>query len=405
MRARLDALRANRALLWACIVIAVNQLGFGIVVPVTPIYARSFGVTETAVGFVFAIYGLGRLLFNVPAGNAADRYGRRPTILVGTIVTSAGSLLCGLAEGFTQLLFFRLIGGIGAAIVITGVQTVVADIATRENRSRMMATYQAFFTFAVGVGPSVGGVVALWAGYRAPFFAFAGLALAAGVLAIAQLPESRPVARASGPAGPLAPSGATRALLVNVGFLTLSAITFVQFFNRTGGIFAVVPLAGVERIGIDPVTMGLALTAASVCNIAFVGVAGSLADRHGRKAAIVPGCVVGAASFWGFSFATDYPLFVLSAILWGLSGAFLAASAAYTADLAPAGAVGLTMGVYRTLADLGYVIGHITLGYLAETMGSAASLSSAAWLSLLTMVPFLLFAPETGGTHGRARRA
>ncbi len=404
MRARLDALRNNRALLWACIVIAVNQLGFGIVVPVTPIYARSFGVTETAVGLVVAIYGLGRLLFNVPAGQAADRFGRRPTILVGTIVTSAGSLLCGLAEDFTQLLVFRLIGGIGAAIVITGVQTVVADIATRENRGRMMATYQAFFTFAVGVGPSVGGVVALWAGYRAPFFAFAALALAAGVIAITQLPESRLVAGPTGAAASGAPPGATRALLLNVGFLTLSAITFVQFFNRTGGIFAVVPLAGVERIGIDPATMGLALTAASVCNIAFVGLAGSLADRLGRKAAIVPGCVVGAAAFWGFALAGDYLSFVASAILWGVSGAFLAASSAYAADLAPPGAVGLTMGVYRTLADLGYVVGPITLGYLAETLGASASLSIAAWLSLLTMLPFLLFAPETGGTRGRPRR-
>src|SRR5919204_317718 len=68
-------LRSNRVLMWACIVIAVNQLGFGIVVPVTPLYARTFGVSEAAVGLVVAVYGLGRFLFNLPAGQAADRLG------------------------------------------------------------------------------------------------------------------------------------------------------------------------------------------------------------------------------------------------------------------------------------------------------------------------------------------
>src|SRR5439155_18445973 len=139
---------------------------------------------------VVAVYGLGRFLFSVPVGQAADRFGRKRTIFVGTLVTCLGSLLCGLAGDFTQLLIFRFISGIGATSVITGTQIVVADVATRENRGRMMSTYQGFFSFAVGLGPSIGGVVALVSGPRAPFFVFAVLTLLAGGIALSQLPET-----------------------------------------------------------------------------------------------------------------------------------------------------------------------------------------------------------------------
>ena len=185
-------LTEHRVLFWVCLVIAVNQLGFGIIVPVTPIYARTFGVSEAAIGLVVAVYGLGRFLFSVPVGQAADRFGRRGTIFAGTLLTCAGSLLCGLADDFARLLLYRFIAGIGSTAVITGTQIVVADVATPENRGRMMGTYQGFFAFAVGVGPSIGGLVAVLLGPRAPFFVFAALTLVAGVLALTQLPETRP---------------------------------------------------------------------------------------------------------------------------------------------------------------------------------------------------------------------
>ena len=112
----------------------------------------------------------------MPVGQAADRFGRRRTIFVGTLLTCIGSLLCGLAADFAQLLIFRFIAGIGSTTVITGTQIVVADVATRENRSHMVGrAAQGFFSFAVGVGPSIGGLVALFFdGARAPFFVFAG---------------------------------------------------------------------------------------------------------------------------------------------------------------------------------------------------------------------------------------
>jgi DHA1 family multidrug resistance protein-like MFS transporter len=399
-------LAEHRILTWVCLVIAVNQLGFGIIVPVTPIYARTFGVSEAAIGLVVAIYGLGRFLFSVPVGQAADRFGRKRTIFAGTLLTCAGSLLCGLAEDFTQLLIFRFIAGIGSTTVITGTQIVVADVATRENRGRMMSAYQGFFSFAVGVGPSIGGVVALLAGPRAPFFVFAVLTIIAGTLALVQLPETRGRGEAVRVADPgVAPAGRgiVRQLLTNVGFICVSLVTLQAAFTRTGAIFSVVPLVGVERIGLDAAAVGLAITTGNMLNLATITLAGVLVDRYGRKPVIVPSCLLSAAAFLGFAYALDYPTFVISAVLWGVGSALGGSAAAYAADQAPPGGNGVTMGIYRMLSDAGYVIGPALLGVIAEGAGAPAALMVAAAMAIGAMMPFALLAPETGRPRSMAR--
>jgi MFS family permease len=398
-------LAENRVLLWVCLVIAVNQLGFGIIVPVTPIYARTFGVSEAAIGLVVAVYGLGRFLFSTPVGQSADWFGRKRTIFAGTLLTCAGSFLCGLAGDFTQLLVYRFIAGIGSTTVITGTQIVVADVATRENRGRMMGTYQGFFSFAVGVGPSVGGVVALLAGPRAPFFVFAVLTLVAGAIALTQLPETggRRAAAQTPSTATVAPAptpgaanpGIIRQLLTNVGFLCVALVTFQHAFTRTGALFAIVPLVGVERIGLDPAAVGLAITIGNLFNLATIALAGVLADRYGRKPVIVPSCLLSALAFAGFAYALGYPAFVLSAILWGIGTALGGSAAAYAADQAPPGGNGVTMGIYRTLSDAGYVIGPTLLGLIAQSAGAQTALLAAAAIAIAAMVPFALLAPET----------
>ena len=297
-----------------------------------------------------AVYGLGQFLFSVPVGQAADRFGRRGALFAGTLLTCAGSLLCGLADDFAHLLLYRFIAGIGSTAVITGTQIVVADVATRENRGRMIATSQGFFASAVGVGPGVGGLVVVLAGPRAPFFVFAALTLVAGVLALTQLPETRPrpaprpapAAGATtapdttpGAAPGAAPGrGVVRRLLTNPGFLCVSFVTFQATFTRTGAIFSVVPLVGVERIGLDVAAIGLAITSGNLLNLATIAGAGVLVDRYGRKPVIIPSCLITACAFAGFAFAPSYPAFVFSAILWGI-GSALGGSAATSPPTRP----------------------------------------------------------------------
>ena len=161
----------DRSFVALCALILVNQMGFGLVTPVLPAYARSFGLDAASVGLVISIYGFARFLANVPAGQAAERIGRRPVLIIGTIITSVASALIATAGSLPFLLFYRLLTGLGAATVLTGGQIMVGDIATPERRGRMMSTYQGFFLVGVGLGPTPGGILADAFGVRAPFIA------------------------------------------------------------------------------------------------------------------------------------------------------------------------------------------------------------------------------------------
>src|SRR5437879_11361695 len=134
--------RSSRILLWMSVLIMVNQLGFGGIIPALALYARSFGVAQSAIGVTIAIYGLARFLVAMPAGQLADRVGRRPALAIGGLATAAGNLLCAYAPPFAVLVGGRFVAGIGAGLVLITGQIVLADISTPARRGRVMAIYQ-----------------------------------------------------------------------------------------------------------------------------------------------------------------------------------------------------------------------------------------------------------------------
>jgi len=178
-------------LIWLSTVIFVNQLGFGSIIPVQALYAKSFGVSQSAIGLSIAVYGLSRFLVNVPAGRLADRIGRRWTLVLGEVVTGVGNILCGTAGSFELFLLFRFMAGAGGAIMQTTGSIILADISTKANRGRTIAVYHGIFLFAVGVGPLPGGLLAEHVGLNAPFYAFGALGLLAAVLAFDKVPETK----------------------------------------------------------------------------------------------------------------------------------------------------------------------------------------------------------------------
>ena len=221
-----DTLRANQILIWICLITLVNQLGFGMVIPVLPLFVQTFGGTAGAVGAAVALYGLGRLLFDLPMGQLTERLGRRQVFIVGEVITVVGTLLCALAPTYNVLLIGRFIGGVGGATVLTVGQIIVADVSKRENRGHMMGVYMSFFQFAVGIGPVVGGLVATALGPRAPFLAFAVLAAVAGFVGARKLVETRGLGERSSHA--TSTRAVYRELLGNSSFLFIGAIGFAS---------------------------------------------------------------------------------------------------------------------------------------------------------------------------------
>ncbi len=393
----------NRLFLSLCLLILVNQLGFGLITPVLPAYARSFGLSAGAVGLVIGVYGLARFLANVPAGQLAERRGRKPVLILGTAITTVASALMATAASLGQLLLYRLLAGFGAATVLTGGQVMVGDLATPENRGRMMSLYQGFFLIGVGLGPSLGGLLADRFGLRAPFVAYALFSGLACLVALFVIRETKPRGTTRSTAVPdEAPGAAARAVVWSAPFLLVGLVSFVQFFARTGAFFTVVPLLGKDRMGASEAQIGLVQTLAQVVNLAVLYHAGLLADRLGRKRVIVPATLVCGLAMALFALSGNYATYLLSAFVWGLGSGFAGPSpAAYVADLAPPALRGRVFGAYRSLADSGYIVGPILLGWLAGVGGYALPLLLTAALFLLSGTLFGLAAPELALRAGR----
>ena len=382
-----------------CVLIAVNQLGFGGIVPVIALYARSFGVLQSAIGVAIAIYGLARFLVAVPTGQLADRFGRRATLVMGGLLTALGNLLCAYAPSFPALVGARFVAGAGAAmILVTGV-IVLADITAPAHRGRTMAIYQGVFTFAVGVGPLPGGYLAERYGLHAPFLVYAVAGFLAAIVAWLQIPETRDVRGAewAGAAMPLPRfGGQIRLLAGHTGFMLVSLISFTSAVARTGALFNVIPVLAHDRLMLTTERIGLGLALASIVGLALAYPAGVLVDRFGRKVVIVPATIVSGISLLLFLVAPSYGWFLAGCVAWSVAaGVSGAAPAAYAADVAPPGMNAAALSSFRMLSDLGYVVGPVALGAITDVFGPEAALAGTAALLAAVALLFARFAPET----------
>lgn len=390
----------NCVLVWICALIAVNQLGFGSIVPVVPLYASAYGVSQAAIGLTIGLYGLARFLVNVPAGALAERVGRRGTLALGGCCTALGNLLCAVTPNYPAFLGARFLAGIGAALTLTAAQIVLADISTPARRGRIMATYSGVFAFAVGIGPYPGGLLAEHLGLAAPFYAFAGLSLAGAALGWWRVPETRGMREGEVMTASAAPAPAftaqLRVLLARPPFTLISLVSFGAAFARTGALFNVIPLLGRSRLGLAPDQIGLGLGLISVVGLALAYPSGALVDRFGRKPLIVPATLLTGVAMLLFAAAPSYLWFIGACAVWSVaSGIGSNAPSAYAADNVPPGMNAAAMSAYRMLGDLGYVVGPLLLGFVADAAGANAALGGTAVMLTIIAALFARFAPET----------
>ncbi|MEE8369308.1 MAG: MFS transporter, partial [Dehalococcoidia bacterium] len=241
----------------------------------------------------------------------------------------------------------------------------------------------------------------------APFYLVAVLAVLAMVWSFGRMPETlreqRPVSQAAVPVEGETqppPSQTARqsvvALLSRPGFLLVCLLTMSIFLTRTGGRLTLLPLIGENRLGLSPGALGLVFTMMTLLNLAVLMPTGTLIDKLGRKAVIVPSALVTGVGLVLFAVSGNVWVFVLAGVIHGVgSGIVGPAPAAYAADMAPPGSRGITMGLFRTFGDAGFVIGPVLLGALADLAGFGWALAFNAMVLVSFALLFAVFARET----------
>ncbi|MCG6122622.1 MAG: MFS transporter [Microvirga sp.] len=362
--------------------IVLVMAGNGMVVPMMSLYALQFNVSGALVGMMVTLFGVGRLVANIPAGMASERWGRRPFMCLGPAIIVVGAFGAALADEFAPLLFWRFVQGVGSGVYMTVSATVLVQISRVGERGRIMALYQGGLLFGVGIGPGIGGFLVAWFGYAAPFWAFGIVALVALLVAIFCFdePTNEPLAHES----PGAPPPSLRRFLTSPPFLFLSLINFGVFFTRTASQWVTIPLIGAATFGMPVEEIGLALTLIATANFVILPVVGPVIDRVGSRVVTIWSTVATAVSLAMIAVAQDLATFWSALALMGIAGAFNGPSVgAALADQMPRGLQGPAMGVQRAVGDAGFVVAPLFVGliYDATTLGH----EGAVWINAVLM--------------------
>ena len=411
----------NPGLVQICVATLISMTGHGIVAPVLPLFAKGFGISAAAIGLVVGMFGMARLVFNLPAGFLSQRFGQKVMMGAGLMLTAVSMWFMGTAGGLPGLVFWRFLAGTGSAMSVTGAMSYIAQMSKIENRGRLMSLQQGSILIGGDIGPILGGLLADTLGIRWPFYLAGLLAATAAVWILLTLPDAadgsgdEPLSVRVGLSNPrhFRDLQTIKTLLTNPTFVLVGLFTTVVFFTRTGSRYTLLPLISSASIGMSATQLGLLIATIATVNLLLVVPAGSLTDRLGRKAVVLPGAVLSLLGLGMFALGHSVWTFYAGGVILGIgTGVIGPAPAAYAGDLAPPGKTGITMALYRTFGDLGFVVGPILLGLLADaTEGIFESVSGLgvamlfnALLLVLVASLVVILAVETVGTRSDTQK-
>jgi MFS family permease len=376
-------------------------LGFGIVAPAIPLFARQFGVSYFAVGAVISAFAFMRFVSALGAGAIVDRLGERLVLTAGVWIVAVSSALAGLAQTYSQLLLLRGIGGVGSAMFTVSALGLLLRSAGEDQRGRAAGVFQGGFLLGGISGPALGGLIGAYS-VRATFFIYAGMLIVAGIFAITALRTSTTAQR---PAGGT-PNKSERGLaplfdaLRNRSFVTAMVINLGNGFASFGLRASLVPLFVVEALIKGPLLAGIGFFVSAGVQAVFLIPAGRLSDERGRKPALVCGTGAVTVGMLILASSTTPAVFLLGMALLGVGSAFMgSAPAAVVGDVSPARG-GTVVAAFQMASDFGAITGPLIAGWLVSQAGYPIAFSAGAAIAAFG----LLLAISMQETHKTARK-
>jgi MFS family permease len=358
------------------------MLGFGVVVPVLPVYVRSFGVGYVEVGAVVSAFALMRLVANPFVGPLVDRVGERIVLAVGIGIVAVSSALVGLAGDYAHLLLLRGAGGIGSAMFSVAAMTLLLRTADPERRGRSIGFYQGGFLLGGMAGPAVGGVLTAIS-LTAPFFFYAGTLAIAGLVGLVLL--QRPDRDAEAKAAVAAPKP-MREVARDPRYQSAVLANFALGWSAMGVRATLVPVLVVEGLGDEPAWTGIAFAIAAVVQTIALAPAGRFVDTVGRRPALIGGFAVAAVAMLAMPLVHELWLLIALLCVYGAAAAFMGTAPGALVGDAAGERGGKPVSFFQAASDLGGVVGPLLAGALADAASPTAAFASAFVLLGLTAV-------------------
>ena len=382
-------------------------LGFGILAPALPVFARTFDVTILQASAVISVFALMRFITSPLAGALTDRLGERTVLATGLFIVAVSSAVAGFSQTYGQLLVLRGVGGLGSSMFTVSAMALLLRVVHANQRGRAAAAFQGGFLFGGVAGPAVGGIVVAWS-IRAPFFVYAGTLFLAIIVTLLYLTRSRLLDReedaAPGESGKLE---ALRTALRQRAYRAALGVSFITGFVVFGLRSSAIPLFVTEGLNRGPSLTGIGLLIAAGMQALLLLPAGRMADTVGRRRALlygtwgtVIGMAVLTASDWaagdaGSAALIGTGLFFASMAIQGAASAFLgSAPSAVVGDIMGGRRGGIVVATFQMMSDLGAITGPLLAGALIDAYDFSVAFAVATVLSLVAVI-LVVAMPET----------
>jgi DHA1 family tetracycline resistance protein-like MFS transporter len=366
------------------VTVFIDLLGFGIIIPLLPFYAETFGANALIIGLLSTSFSLMQFVFAPVWGRLSDRIGRRPVILLGLFGSFVSYLVFGLANSLVVLFVSRIFAGIAGANIPTA-QAVIADSTTIENRAKGMGMIGAAFGLGFIFGPAIGGFLSRW-GFSTPAFFASALSLANFIAAWFLLPETLNPAHRAGAAGGGRIAAFRRAvsrphlpLLLVVYFIVVAA------FSNFEAIFA---LFAEHRFQFTAATIGYVFAFVGVVLVIVQGgLVGRVVRRVGERKIVPVSLALAAIGMALLPADHSVPTLLVTLAILSIGMGFNNPSlVSLISQYSAAEDQGSILGVSQSLASLGRIIGPALGGFAFDRFGVDVPYESAAALIAIAAV-------------------
>ena len=351
------------------LVVVIDLIGFGIVLPLLPLYAKHYGASPAIIGLLAVSYSVTQLFFSPIWGAISDRRGRRPILLLSLVGSVLFYALFGWAPSLLWLFVARLGAGVFAANISTAM-AYIADMTSRENRAKGMGLIGAAFGIGFIIGPAVGGFLSQYS-YSLPGYGAALLSFSALALAIFKLPESLPAAAISSQVKILQSFWQPiQRALERKDFVRPMLMYFLVTF-AFASMQVTFPLFTQEALKLDVQHVGYLFALSGIMSILLQGgLIGRLSKRFGEGVLAVVGAAIYVLGLAAIPYSKSITLLILIMGLLGFGTGLtlptLTSLLSLSADDASQGSV---LGVSRSVGTLARILGPLWGGWCYGALG------------------------------------
>ncbi|WP_293047302.1 MFS transporter [Mycobacterium sp.] len=366
-------------------------LGYGVISPTLPTFARTFGVSIKAVTFLVTVFSLSRLCFAPMSGLLTERLGERRIYIGGLLIVAVATAACAFSHAYWQLMLFRVFSGIGSTMFYVSALGLMIHISPPDARGRIAGLFTTSFMVGAVGGPAVGGLAAGW-GLTAPFVVYGVAMLGVAVVLFYSLRNSALAA----PPPPTRSTVTMREALRVRAYRSALLSNFATGWSAFGLRVALVPLFISDVMGRGIGTIGVVLAAFAGGNALAVIPSGYLSDRMGRRMLLIIGLVTsGVATIW-LGLVSSLSVFMVAAgVVGAMTGIFMSPLQAAVADiLGNEARAGLPVAAVQMMSDLGAIIGSMAVGWAAEQFSYSLGFAISGVVLLIAAIGWVV-APET----------